>query len=100
MVQEGETWDEGTYIKFIEGPPAKSGLTRTWWVVQTRGDLHLGWIGWWASWRRYAFYPKEKTVYEETCLGEIAAFIVQETERHRALRKKGHNPVKVSRGLL
>lgn len=71
------------YLKFVEGPPSKSGKTKTWYVVQKQNEIHLGWIGWWGSWRRYAFYPKDQTVYEEQCLMDITAFIVRKTKQHR-----------------
>lgn len=78
---------EGTYIKFVEGPKSKSGKTQTWWIVQKQKDLHLGWVGWWGSWRRYAFYPKPNTVFEEVCLRDITAFITERTRAHREALK-------------
>lgn len=75
----------GDFLKFVEGP--LKPRTRTWWVVQKQNDIHLGWIGWWGAGRRYAFYPKADTVYEEDCLHQIAEFIVDETKKHRKYRK-------------
>lgn len=91
--------EAGDFLKFVEGPPSKSGRTKTWWVVQKQNDIHLGWIGWWGSWRRYAFYPKADTVYEEKCLAQIAEFIIAKTKEHRArikVRIKSEVPVTVS----
>lgn len=52
---------EGTHIKFVPAPPKPK--TKVWWVVNKHDDIHLGWIGWFGRWRKYAFYPKEETVY-------------------------------------
>ena len=37
----------------------------------------LGWVKWYAPWRKYAFFPKEFTVYETDCLKLITTFIDQ-----------------------
>jgi hypothetical protein len=78
---------EGTYIKFVEGPPKSK--TKTWWVVNKFDEIHLGWIGWFGKWRKYGFYPKADTVYEEVCLREIASFCESETKAHRMEKKNG-----------
>ena len=35
----------------------------------------LGQIRWFASWRQYALYPEERTVFEKKCLTDITNFI-------------------------
>lgn len=72
---------EGTYIKFIEAPPKPK--TKVWWVVTKDDTTHLGWIAWFSRWRKYGFYPKENTVYEQVCLRDIANFCEQETKKHK-----------------
>jgi len=54
------------------------------WDVLTKGDekdvragIRLGSIRWWGRWRRYAFFPEAGTLYESTCLRDIAAFLDQ-----------------------
>lgn len=42
------------HIKFVEGP--NKPKTKTWWVVNKYDDFHLGWVGWFAKWRKYAFF--------------------------------------------
>ncbi len=74
-------WTEGKHIKFVEGPPKPKTLT--WWVVNKYDDTHLGWIGWFARWRKYSFFPKPETVYEEDCLRDIASFCEMKTKEHR-----------------
>jgi hypothetical protein len=77
----------GTHINFIEGPSKPK--TRMWWVVNKYDDFQLGWIGWFARWRKYGFYPKADTVYEEVCLREIASFCQSETRLHKMEKKNG-----------
>ena len=74
-----------SYIRFAEGPPKPR--TKTWWVVAERNDAHLGWIGWFARWRKYAFWPKANTVFEENCLRDISAFCENQTATHKQRRK-------------
>lgn len=76
---------ESTFLRFVQAPPKPK--TKVWWVVQRQRNIHLGWVGWWASWRRYAFYPKADTIFEETCLQDIARFCIEQTKAHRAARK-------------
>ena len=76
--------DPGTYIHFVEGPPKPK--TKTWWIVSKDDDKHLGWIGWFARWRKYAFYPKPNTVYEQVCLRDIAMFCETQTVVHKQKR--------------
>lgn len=77
---------EGTHIMFIPAPPKPK--TKVWWVVNKHDDVHLGWVGWFGKWRKYAFYPKLDTVYEQVCLRDIADFCESATKEHRAMRRK------------
>jgi hypothetical protein len=72
---------EGTHIRFIPAPPKPK--TKVWWVVSKYDDTHLGWIGWFSKWRKYSYFPRPDTVYEEVCLKEIADFCVGQTQLHR-----------------
>jgi hypothetical protein len=36
---------------------------------------YLGIIKWYAPWRRYTFFPKENTLFDNNCLKEIINFI-------------------------
>lgn len=69
------------HIKFIEGPPKPK--TKTFWVVNKYDDFPLGSIGWFAKWRKYAFFPDVETVFEQDCLRDIAAFCEELTTEHR-----------------
>ena len=74
----------GTHIKFVLGPPKPK--TQTWWVVNKYDDGQIGAIGWYASWRKYSYFAKPDTVYEQVCLREIADFCEQKTREHRQNR--------------
>lgn len=84
-----EIIEYGTHIKFVPGPSKPK--TKTWYVVNKYDDAsgdfakaHLGWIGWYAPWRKYCFFPKGDTVYEKVCLREIANFCERKTSEHKA----------------
>lgn len=64
---------QGTYIQFHYAGATKSGKTHKWNVKN--GETDLGEIKWFSRWRKYAFFPVASTVYEETCLSEIASFL-------------------------
>lgn len=38
-------------------------------------EVLLGEIGWFASWRKYCFFPGYNTIYETKCLQDIIDFI-------------------------
>ena len=85
----------GTFILFknMGHPPER--LTDTWHVyasdasTQWSAGVELGHIAWFGKWRKYCFFPNGATVFEETCLHEIAQFIVQITWGYR--QDKKHN---------
>ena len=53
---------------------SKSGKTKIYQVMADTGQ-HLGDIKWYASWRKYAFFPEPNTLYEQDCLRDIANFL-------------------------
>jgi len=57
-------------------------------VIADDGDVKLGQIRFYAHWRQYAFYPKDGTIYEKTCLTEITNFIKMMND----VQKKGLKP--------
>ena len=74
-----------TWIEFVEGPPSKSGKTKTWEVypIGNRRDL-IGRVLWYAPWRKYAFEALPSAIWEQNCLRTIADFIVEQTKLHKA----------------
>jgi hypothetical protein len=70
-------WD-GTYITITFFDKTPSGKTGIWWVwsdYHSERGFVLGEIKWFSHWRKYAFFPYADTLYEQTCLREIAQFI-------------------------
>jgi hypothetical protein len=62
--------------------------TDTWQVWSLKEPpAHLGVVKWYATWRKYAFFPTSQTLYEQDCLRDIAAFIEDETAKHRKGRR-------------
>ena len=65
--------DKGKWIRFVL---IKGGDKTNVWRVVTK-DLwdSLGEIKWFSRWRQYAFFPFAGTIFEKTCLGDIANFM-------------------------
>ena len=92
-----EYWTRGTHIVFrnmgkMNGSRGYQRKTNVYAVCE-KGDIRseLGYIRWFARWRKYVFEPFQNTVYEETCMREISQFIEEETAAQRkaaAARKK------------
>jgi len=43
--------------------------------VCTMEGVKLGEIKWYPQWRKYAFFPNPKTLYEQYCLSDISKFM-------------------------
>jgi len=82
---------EGQWIRFVdEGVPknAKTHIFR----IEAKTDFTegvedlviLGTVKWFGRWRAYCFFPGTNTVYEKTCLREIADFCQDMTTAHKA----------------
>jgi len=77
----------GTWVQFVDEGPTPSGKTRIF-RVETIADLEagttlpviLGSVKWFGRWRRYALFPSMQTVFEATCLREIADFCEEQTK--------------------
>jgi hypothetical protein len=74
---------EPRWLRF-EGTTAFAGpRTDAWYVVSKEQDAPLGVVKWYGPFRCYAFYPWPDTVYERTCLRDIADFCEAETVKRR-----------------
>ena len=73
------------WIQFMVAAPRPGTLTRRWEVLSTGGVL-LGEIRWWNSWRCYVFFHGDSTLFEPTCLRDIASFLEVQTGGRRRLR--------------
>lgn len=54
------------------------------WNVATKDGVLIGRIQWYAAWRKYGFYPRGGTLYEPTCLRDIASFIDEQMAARKA----------------
>lgn len=64
--------------------PAPDRKTSIWEVCSIQGGLSLGEVKWFAHWRQYTFWPAVGTIYDESCMREIADFVEAETKKHKA----------------
>lgn len=62
------------WIKFIRQIMPEGRKTKKFKVFTKEDGIVLGEIKWLGSWRTYGFYPMVDTVYEKTCLRDIADF--------------------------
>ena len=70
------TMPSSRWIDFVGPVRSPSGKTLVF-SVCTKEDgaaKALGEIAWYGPWRKYAFSPRPNTVFEATCLRDLAAF--------------------------
>jgi hypothetical protein len=79
------------WFRFVEAP-AQAGRprkTNRWNVVGAdaghRESIVIGWVSWFARWRRYAFFPVAGTVYDPDCLRDLATFCEERTAERKAV---------------
>jgi hypothetical protein len=70
-----------SYITFIPAPP--NPKTKVWYVATATQDSYLGKIAWFGRWRCYSFFPNQGTIFEKTCLRDIADFCEEQTKAQR-----------------
>lgn len=82
------------WIRFDGLGSSKSGKTQIWHVVairhkiaDTEQSLALGKIQWYGPWRKYCFFPFRNTIFEQTCLTDIAQFCLNASQ----FQQKGKN---------
>jgi hypothetical protein len=71
------------WIEFRERNAGPGRKTKVWEVVAKDGGVSLGAIGWYSAWRTYALYPEHGTIFEPTCLRDIADFIQEQNRAHK-----------------
>lgn len=76
------------YIETVELPPR--GKTKRF-EVRTKGaaerdGVPLGVVKWHPGWRCFAFFPNGGTLYEPTCLRDLADFCEAQTKARKAER--------------
>jgi|SRR5882724_5634382 len=58
--------------------------TRLWEVTAVASDEVLGIVSFWGAWRKYVFKPNAATLYDASCMREIADFTEAQTALWRA----------------
>jgi len=75
---------EGTHIAFrLDERAGAPGRKTMIWNISAKAGDQLGQVGWFARWRKYCFFPAPNCVFEETCLLDIAQFIIERTAEHK-----------------
>lgn len=64
---------ESKYLKFelIEEKPK----TKVYAIVSKSDNSRLAVVKWYPNWRCYAFYPENRTIWEDDCLNAIVQFL-------------------------
>jgi hypothetical protein len=77
--------DVSPYIDIVEVGTSPSGKTKIWHVVNKRDPANdvPGVIKWHGGWRKYVYYSGE-AFYDWQCLRQIANFIEDATNIHKA----------------
>ncbi|MBE3101905.1 MAG: hypothetical protein IMZ47_06505 [Firmicutes bacterium] len=60
---------------------AEKSKTKVWGCFSKHGDK-LGEVQWFASWRRYCYFPEKATIYSVGCLTDIADFVTRVQAEH------------------
>jgi hypothetical protein len=57
------------------------------WLVRTAGvAIDLGEVKWFGRWRQYVFFPLHETIFDKSCLRDIADFCEEQTKLQRKRR--------------
>ena len=64
---------ESHWIEFVI--MGRTDKTFLWDIALKESGVVLGRVKWFGRWRKYAFFPADGTIYETTCLRDIAAFL-------------------------
>jgi len=60
-------------------------------VLTKQEGNKIGEIRYWGAWRAFVFVPGFHTIYETTCLRDLATFCERQTAEHRsAVRRRRH----------
>jgi hypothetical protein len=72
------------HLFFVLYGTSASGKTKRWEVRSRSDDSLLAIISWHAPWRRYVVTPQGHTLFDASCLDEIATFIRCRMIDHKA----------------
>lgn len=70
---------------FIYSINKKNRKTPIYWIFNN-DNFNLGEIKWYASWRKFCFYPSNDTVWDNKCLQEVLKFLDNINENWKELK--------------
>lgn len=77
------------FIKFIEHPTRLGKKTTSYTVANKEDNNEIGIIKWHSPFYKYSFFPTAYTVFDETCLKDIAIFLdkigIEHKEKQRLI---------------
>jgi hypothetical protein len=83
VVNTNDDW-EGKYLGFkYTGKLKPTATTYTWTVEVLKYQDPIGKVRWWGPWHQYTFSPDPNTLFDHSCLTEIAEFCVMQTKKFR-----------------
>lgn len=72
-------------LEFDDIGVSASGKTKVWEVRSVHNGSMLGWVKWYAPWRKYTYVTEaEGVVFDHQCLREVANFCELQTQYHKA----------------
>lgn len=77
------------FLQFNLTIPERPRKTEIWEIYNRRNLKLLGVISWSGRWRQYVFHPEADTMFNTTCLKEIAWFCSQRNSVHLQQIRKG-----------
>ncbi len=77
------------YFVILEKPKVVSRKTSIYEIYEknTTGCL-LGEIKWYGAWRKFCFFPNEKTIWDTKCLTKITEFLDKTNKEYREEMKR------------
>lgn len=78
-------------VRYVHIGQSPSGKTSIFQVYSALSGAKLGIFKWYAPWRKYAFFPYSRTLFDSLCMRQIATHCERLTESHRdaKLEKSG-----------
>ena len=77
------------WIRFVYIGTSPSGKTKKWEVRAKEDEIIVGYITWYGRWKGYVFSATDEyTIFEKTCLRDIANFIEEQTVLHNLQKTK------------
>ena len=73
-----------SFLRFEEGVAPRGNITKVWRIEAAQAPgMTLGTIRWFSAWRRYCVFPESQTVFDVSCLRDIADFIERQMEARK-----------------